>query len=222
MGAFIGRNLKYQLTVYAKAFAVTAVVLAALILYWNALTPTGGGEAGYSLYPFLIPILVPLAQCYQNSALYLNLALGFCATRKTAFITAQLSKLIASVAFSALGMLMNGLSFLLLGSDFIFEWPMFAIVIILTFFAASLGEVLGHLTHRFGKIGAIIFGITCGAFGGAIGFFFSMMAMDDTVFFFSANPLYVLSVWVYLLIVSLGIGFTALTYFCFIRRYVVK
>lgn len=84
------------------------------------------------------------------------------------------------------------------------------------------GELLGHFTHRFGKIGAILFGIFCGLTGGVIGFFISYTAASDTTAFTVPLNLTVMPGVGLPAVCSFAVGFPVLVYFCFLRKYGVK
>ena len=95
MGSYTIRNARYMLYLLARSFLISVAVLLALSLYWGML---GSGPSEMSGQPFfiLIAVLVPLMLCYQNTAVYLNLSLGACNTRRSAFAAMQIVKLAAA------------------------------------------------------------------------------------------------------------------------------
>lgn len=218
MGAFIKRNIQYQLHLLLKAVVITVAVFILLVLYWNMLT---GGAPNQPFF-IVMAVLIPFTLCYQNTSVYLNITLGTCNTRRSAFAAAQIVKLLTAVIFAILGVGADMLSSLLTTGEASFDLLQCALTILLVVFAMSAGEVLGHFTHRFGKIGAILFGIFCGLAGGVIGFIFSMASSTEEMLVFTSSILTMLPAWLYLLLFLLAVGFTILTYTCFLRRYVVK
>jgi len=218
MGAFIKRNIQYQLHLLLKAVVITVAVFILLVLYWNMLT---GGAPNQPFF-IVMAVLIPFTLCYQNTSVYLNITLGTCNTRRSAFAAAQIVKLLTAVIFAILGVGADMLSSLLTTGEASFDLLQCALTILLVVFAMSAGEVLGHFTHRFGKIGAILFGIFCGLAGGVIGFIFSMASSTEEMLVFTSSTLTMLPAWLYLLFFLLAVGFTILTYTCFLRRYGVK
>lgn len=218
MGAFIKRNIQYQLHLLLKAVVITVAVFILLVLYWNMLT---GGAPNQPFF-IVMAVLIPFTLCYQNTSVYLNITLGTCNTRRSAFAAAQIVKLLTAVIFAILGVGADMLSSLLTTGEASFDLLQCALTIPLVVFAMSAGEVLGHFTHRFGKIGAILFGIFCGLAGGVIGFIFSMASSTEEMLVFTSSTLTMLPAWLYLLFFLLAVGFTILTYTCFLRRYGVK
>lgn len=212
MGSFIKRNIQYQLHLLWKAVVITVAVFILLVLYWNMLT---GGAPNQPFF-IVMAVLIPFTLCYQNTSVYLNITLGTCNTRRSAFAAAQIVKLLTAVIFAILGVGADMLSSLLMTGGASFDLVQCALTILLIVFAMSAGEVLGHFTHRFGKIGAILFGIFCGL----IGFIFSMAFSTNAGF--HIQFLTMLPAWLYLLFFLLAVGFTILTYTCFLRRYGVK
>ena len=83
MGAFIRRNIKYQMHLLWKSAAVTAVLFVFLALYWNMMTADTPDMAGQPFF-IVITVLIPFTLSYQYAALYLNIALGTCNTRSSA------------------------------------------------------------------------------------------------------------------------------------------
>lgn len=181
-------------------------------------TPDMAGQPFFTV----ITVLIPFTLSYQYAALYLNIALGGCNTRRSAFAAAQIMKLISAVIFTLLGAGADALSVYLAAGRAAVKPMQCAVTALLIVFAMSAGEVLGHFTHRFGKIGAILFGIFCGLAGGVIGFIFSMASSTEEMLVFTSNVLTMLPAWLYLLFFLLAVGFTILTYTCFLRRYGVK
>lgn len=218
MGSFIKRNIQYQLHLLWKAVVITVAVFILLVLYWNMLT---GGAPNQPFF-IVMAVLIPFTLCYQNTSVYLNITLGTCNTRRSAFAAAQIVKLLTAVIFAILGVGADMLSSLLMTGGASFDLVQCALTILLIVFAMSAGEVLGHFTHRFGKIGAILFGIFCGLAGGLIGFIFSMAFSTEETLVFTSSVLTMLPAWLYLLFFLLAVGFTILTYTCFLRRYGVK
>lgn len=218
MGSFIKRNIQYQLHLLLKAVVITVAVFILLVLYWNMLT---GGAPNQPFF-IVMAVLIPFTLCYQNTSVYLNITLGTCNTRRSAFAAAQIVKLLTAVIFAILGVGADMLSSLLTTGEASFDLLQCALTILLVVFAMSAGEVLGHFTHRFGKIGAILFGIFCGLAGGVIGFIFSMASSTEEMLVFTSSTLTMLPAWLYLLFFLLAVGFTILTYTCFLRRYGVK
>ncbi len=218
MGSFIKRNIQYQLHLLLKAVVITVAVFILLVLYWNMLT---GGAPNQPFF-IVMAVLIPFTLCYQNTSVYLNITLGTCNTRRSAFAAAQIVKMLTAVIFAILGVGADMLSSLLTTGEASFDLLQCALTILLVVFAMSAGEVLGHFTHRFGKIGAILFGIFCGLAGGVIGFIFSMASSTEEMLVFTSSTLTMLPAWLYLLFFLLAVGFTILTYTCFLRRYGVK
>ena len=90
MGAFIRRNIKYQMHLLWKSAAVTAVLFVFLALYWNMMTADTPDMAGQPFF-IVITVLIPFTLSYQYAALYLNIA------------AAQIMKLVSAVIFTLLG-----------------------------------------------------------------------------------------------------------------------
>lgn len=221
MGVFIRRNLKYQMHLLWKSAAVTAVLFVFLAIYWNMMAGDAPDMVGQPFFT-VITVLIPFTLSYQYAALYLNIALGACNTRRSAFAAAQIVKLISAVIFTLLGSGADALSVFLVTGRAAVEPMQCAVTALLIIFVMSAGELLGHFTHRFGKIGAILFGIFCGLTGGVIGFFISYTAASDTAALAAPLDLTIMPVWVYLLFALFAVGFPVLVYFCFLRKYGVK
>ena len=220
MGSYTIRNARYMLYLLARSFLISVAVLLALSLYWGML---GSGPSEMSGQPFfiLIAVLVPLMLCYQNTAVYLNLSLGACNTRRSAFAAMQIVKLAAAAAFGLLGTVTTELITYFVSGRFSFDGALFGVTALFVVFAMSAGELLGSVTHRFGRIGAIVFGLFCALVGGCIGVFISLAPSSEEIGF-QVDMLTALPFWCCLAVLLLAVCFTALTWFCFMRRYVVK
>ena len=92
-----------------KSAAVTAVLFVFLALYWNMMTADTPDMAGQPFF-IVITVLIPFTLSYQYAALYLNIALGTCNTRRSAFAAAQIMKLVSAVIFTLLGVGADALS----------------------------------------------------------------------------------------------------------------
>lgn len=147
MGAFIRRNIKYQMHLLWKSAAVTAVLFVLLAFYWNMMTADTPDMVGQSFFT-VITVLIPFTLSYQYAALYLNIALGVCNTRRSAFAATQIMKLVSTVIFTLLGAGADALSVYLAAGRAAVEPMQCAVTALLIVFVMSAGELLGHFTHR--------------------------------------------------------------------------
>lgn len=222
----IGANLRYSLRNTLRTFGVSLIIMAILAVYWSILA----GEKGDSWnQPFflIISMLIPYTMAYQNESVYMNFALGMCSTRRSAFLAAQIGKVVTALLFAAAANGMQSFSAALSGHSAPFDWAFFAVCVLFILLFISLGEVIGYFTHRFGKAGAILFGVTCGLFGGTLGFCISMVQSradeaEKEALMLTTQILTQLPPLFYLAVAALILVLPVVCYFCFVRKYVVK
>lgn len=104
-----------------------------------------------------------------------NLALSFGSTRREVLAGLQLYRLLPTLAVAALAALLTGIP----GVESVFSLGQTARICLGAFLVSSaFGSVLGMVNYRFGKVGAVVTGISIAAVGIGVGVALGLTAGD--------------------------------------------
>ncbi|MEG1550407.1 MAG: hypothetical protein RR395_08280 [Ruthenibacterium sp.] len=168
------KSIRFFLSPVLQGVASLPVVALGLALY-SAITCAAqdyvlAGMGATLIYVFAAPLLT-LGIAINLTSIYLPLAVSMSSTRKANFMGLQVMKLISAL----LHLVAAGAALWLFHLVFGTMIPLSANAVILFFFAVLLthtvGENLGFVCLRYGKIGMVVYLILCGLFGAVIGFF---------------------------------------------------
>lgn len=184
MSSPVMRNLKsfiYTYSVYLLTFLGTQV---ALLLYCHLIL-SRFQSAAMNGYIISITVMFAFMAFFQLTSIYLGMSLSFCNTRRAAF----LSSLILKVLLCA-GLLLStvvvqaalGLLFTSSVSGLMFPPPAYLLLYCGMIFSGVVGELMGYLCHALGRMGMVIFIIVCVVFGASVGVSFAIMgSLQETV-----------------------------------------
>lgn len=169
------KSVKYSAIYAAQYLAMMAIGAAGIVLYGKLVSPSAQTIAILANSFSTIVILLSLAMTLTIYTYYGNIAMSMGATRSNFFISQQIIKLLYSAILCVMCVLSGYLFHFTLGAQLPSFRPIDIVMMFVTMlFANTLGELLGLISMRFGKVGMWIYIAVCMVFGGFVGFGFSM------------------------------------------------
>lgn len=174
--------LKFQAYFWLQTMAIMAAVVLALLFFVTSplINPSSQSEhIGGKIVGMMssICLMLPFMTMMATHSSYLQLSLSFGCTRKNHFAASQIIKILTAAV--TLGVLVLSMQFANRYSSLPFETSVNTLIMafMLLLAVSSIGELLGAMTMRFGRIAftiaIIIMSLTMAVLGGIIGITFA-------------------------------------------------
>ncbi|MEG0179168.1 MAG: hypothetical protein RR573_04830 [Oscillospiraceae bacterium] len=169
------KSVKYTILNSAKLIAIMLAILMGAFVFCKLAYPVGADDnlQMFSMYLGML-VVMPFAGAMSGFAYYSNIAISMGASRRHYFWGAQISKLATVAGFTVEAILGAFVFNKLLGVTIIdISQNNISILLMLAFVMlclACVGESIGILSVRFGKLGMALYIIVCLIMGGLFGF----------------------------------------------------